>query len=256
MKKTSLTILIACVLILFLSSSASVTESASTSQSSNTSTFPVKFNLSTIDWTAVSSLLTVAAIYISIKANKTAQDAIDTTISIQKQATGLSMMQKRVSVISAIKSDNLSSIQESDVLYYFDDNCLTLYKKFKSDYRICQFASQKVDDYFKDLMQQYANQIDDYLQREEAMDDISRYEYLAVVEPDNAELQYLSNMYQLNDIDFGSDGEIMSISLTYGDTYKSWKQAEDLLNNSKATLITALEKILYQSLELPDNLVH
>lgn len=253
MKKTSLTILIACVLILFLSSSTSVTESASTSEPSNTSNFPVKFDLSTIDWTAVSSLLTVAAIYVSIRANKTAQDAIDTTISIQKQATGLSMMQKRVSVISAVKSDNLSSIQESYVLYYFDDNCLTLYKQYKSDYQHCQFASRKVDNYFKDLMRQYANQSDDHLQREEAMENISRYEYLTVAEPDNVELQFLSNTYQLNNIDFGSDGEMMSISLTYGDTYESWKHAEDLLNNSKTTLIAALEKILYQSLELPDN---
>mgnify|MGYP000018008960 CR=1 FL=1 len=102
-------------------------------------------------------------------------------------------------------------------------------------------------------MRQYANQSDDHLQREEAMENISRYEYLTVAEPDNVELQFLSNTYQLNNIDFGSDGEMMSISLTYGDTYESWKHAEDLLNNSKTTLITALEKILYQSLELPDN---
>lgn len=253
MKKTFLTIFITCILMLVLSFSASATGSVSASAASDTSSFHVQFDLSTIDWTAISSILTAAAIGISIWSNRTAQKAIKTTIDIQRQAAGLSMMQKRVLVISAVKADNLSAIQENDVLHYFNKDCLALYKQYKSDYKKRKFASRNVENYFKDLAHQYINELDDNSDIQKAIVDIDQYQVLAMSDSDSEELNLLSQKYQLHNDYINSYGNLTHQFFTYDDICNNWQSSEKTLKQSKNDLITALEKILSQSLELPDN---
>lgn len=252
MKKTSLTILITCILILFLSASAAGTESVSVSEAFNTSSFPVQFDLLTIDWTAISSILTFAAIGISIWSNHTAQKAIKTTIDIQRQTAGLSMMQKRVSVISAVKSDNFSAIQESDVLYYFNAHCRDLYHTYKKSYNHVTLLTQKQYDYFHDLKQQYINQsTQDDTKLMDAIRDIERYEHSAIFDPDDKELASLANQYKLREDSFTSDGTSTACDLTYREVCHHCKRAEAAFQESKNHFITALEHTLYQSLQPP-----
>lgn len=251
MKKTFFTILITCILILVLSSSASVTESVSTSAASDTSSFHVQFNLSTIDWTAISSILTAAAIGISIWSNHTAQKAIKTAIDIQRQTAGLSMMQKRVSVISAVKSDNFSAIQESDVLYYFDAHCRNLYNTYKKCYNNMRLLTQKQYDYFQNLKHQYINELDNHTKILDAVRDIERYEHSTIFDPDDKELTFLANQYRLHEPSFTSDGKPTSCDLTYRDVCLNCESAEAAFKESKNYLITALENMLYQSLQPP-----
>lgn len=252
MKKTFPTILITCILILILSFSASATGSVSASAASDTSSFHVQFDLLTIDWTAISSILTAAAIGISIWSNHTAQKAIKTTIDIQRQTAGLSMMQKRVSVISAVKSNNFSAIQESDVLYYFDAHCRDLYDTYKKCYNHAKFQNRKQENYFQDLKQQYIKESTHYdTKLMEAIRDIEHYEHFAIFDTDNKELASLADQYKLREDSFTSDRISTFCYLTYREVCHNCERAEAAFQESKKHFITALEHTLYQSLQLP-----
>lgn len=237
---------ILCAVLCF-PSNASATGSSSPSEQTESSSF-IRFDLTTIDWTAISSILTLAAVVTSIISNHTAQKTLNATIAIQKQESGLSMIEKRVTILATIQNnnnDNFSKIDESELRYYFNDECLALYHNYQSDYWKQCSAEKDKQKYFDNLTKQYIDNFAESPDLQDIVEDIKQYKFLVTVDPDNKELDFLSSEYVLE----REENEIV-YTFTYDDIYAIWKNANDNFQKSKAALITALHNIISPSIKL------
>ena len=215
---------------------------------------PFEFKLWIIDWTAISSILTLGAIGVSIYSNHTANRNLKAVIAIQHQNAGLSMMDKRIEIIQAIKADQPSGIKSSDVLYYFDSSCAQLFEDYFQKYRQELISRSRVENYFNFLRHQYIF-YSDGSDTNQILNDIKEFERLALEydSSDNeAEKEYerLSKKYLCHESAFDSDGNTINIPVSYDEACDRFHMSEKEKHDAQNLLIQSLENLFFDSVKL------
>ena len=220
---------------------------------------PFKFDLLKIDWTAISSILTFCAIVISIISNQTAQKTLKATIAIQEQNKGLSLMEKRVTIIQAIKEDKPKSLKPNDILYYFDESCENLFRIYSEKHIKFNYKYQQYIDYFPSLhaqyFQKYHSQLSSRKQIDQVATEIDTYERLAksVVPLDDQEAnEYarLAEQYKLYDPDINDTGEKIDRFFSYDEVSDAYELALKEKNVAHKNLTDEMESLIFNSITL------
>lgn len=243
---------ILCAVLCF-PSNASATGSSSPSEQTESASF-IRFDLTTIDWTAISSILTLAAVVTSIFSNRTAQKALKATIAIQKQDAGLSMMKQRVPIMTTICGGKPDTVNKNELLYYFNQKCVDLFQDYMSKKRIAALCRSEEEHFFQNLLQQIAENPNANLNT--AIEEINRYQYLAQKDPsfvtddDEQELHELAAKYELRKDHDDCDGNYDPQYLTYSDVEEQSFDASNNEEDALRALLSELESILYSSIQL------
>ena len=107
---------------------------------------PFHLDLATIDWTAISSILTFGAIAASLYSNRLSRQTLKVTVAIQEQNKALAWMKKRVEIIQAVKAGQDTKLD--DISYYFGLDIRPQYQDYVKKQRLFLNIKHKYESFF------------------------------------------------------------------------------------------------------------
>ena len=163
-------------------------------------------------------------------------------------------MEKRVTIIQAIKAGNFKDLNESDVLYYFDETCSTLFQTYSQKYITSRVKYQIYHDFFSDLRKQYYEQTDSK-NLNQTMEDIENFERLAqglsfLESQDLDEYTHLAKKYPLYKPDIDDNGIPISRFFSYDELSDAYELALKEKNIAYQKLTDKMEDLIFSSITL------
>jgi hypothetical protein len=83
-----------------------------------------------VDWNALSSIATVAAVVVALAANRKSTQQLKSALEIQEQSKNVSLLDRRIELIENIQSGK--DVSELTVQVLFNNNILKHYKEWKN----------------------------------------------------------------------------------------------------------------------------
>lgn len=215
---------------------------------------PFHLDLATIDWTAISSILTFGAIAASLYSNRLSRQTLKVTVAIQEQNKALAWMKKRVEIIQAVKAGQDTKLD--DISYYFGLDIRPQYQDYVKKQRLFLNIKHKYESFFDKVG--FTSVSKDYTpqERQELDQDLPIFRQLAneyeefgveMTAQSKQKFAELNRKYYITDQDSPDEPVIC---LRYIDVSLQYDQIKNEFDKSKQRLIDQLENILYQSLEL------